>query len=113
MVDAYHELHRRGYAHSVEVWQGDSLVGGLYGVALGGFFAGESMFHRVRDASKVALVQVVERLQQRGFTLFDVQQASAHLMRMGAKVIPRDEYLARLKQAVNLPVRFAGELPGL
>jgi leucyl/phenylalanyl-tRNA--protein transferase len=107
LAAAYEELHRQGYAHSVEVWQQEALVGGLYGVAIGGFFAGESMFHRTRDASKVALVHLVERLKQRGFRLFDVQQASLHLMSLGARVVPRSEFLGRLKEAVDLPLRFS------
>jgi len=106
LAEAYVELHRLGVAHSVEVWQAGQLAGGLYGLALGGFFAGESMFHRVRDASKVALVQMVRHLQARGFVLFDVQQASPHLVRMGATEIPRREFLSRLKGAMELPVTF-------
>jgi len=107
LAQAYVELHRLGIAHSVEVWQAGQLAGGLYGLALGGFFAGESMFHRGGDASKVALVQMVRHLQSRGFVLFDVQQASPHLVRMGATEIPRDEFLTRLGQALELPVTFA------
>ena len=106
MVTAYGRLHRHGYAHSVEVWQGGRLVGGLYGLALGGFFAGESMFHQVRDASKVALVHLVRRLRHQGFSLLDVQQASPHLARMGAKEIPRRDFLARLQRALAEPVKF-------
>jgi leucyl/phenylalanyl-tRNA--protein transferase len=107
LAEAYVELHRLGIAHSVEVWQAGQLAGGLYGLALGGFFAGESMFHRVRDASKVALVHIVRHLQSRGFVLFDVQQASPHLVRMGATEIPRHEFLARLKVAMELPATFS------
>jgi leucyl/phenylalanyl-tRNA--protein transferase len=103
---AYQQLHRQGYAHSVEVWQDSRLVGGLYGLAVGGFFSGESMFHRTRDASKVALVHLVERLRRQGFTLLDVQQTTPHLTRMGASEIARAEFLARLESALNLPVRF-------
>jgi len=110
LADAYVELHRLGIAHSVEVWQGGQLAGGLYGLALGGFFAGESMFHRVRDASKVALVHMVRHLQSCGFVMFDVQQASPHLVRMGATEIPRHEFLARLKKALELPVSFTDSL---
>ena len=106
MAAAYQHLHRLGYTHSVEVWQDGALVGGLYGLALGGFFAGESMFHTVADASKVALVRLVERLRARGFVLFDVQQASTHLVRMGATALPRTEFLRRLRQAISLPVSF-------
>jgi leucyl/phenylalanyl-tRNA--protein transferase len=110
LAEAYIELHRLGVTHSVEVWQGGQLVGGLYGLALGGFFAGESMFHRVRDASKVALVHMVRHLQSRGFVMFDVQQASPHLVRMGATEIPRREFLSRLKRALELPVSFTDAL---
>ena len=106
LAAAYEELHRQGYAHSVEVWQDERLVGGLYGLALGGFFAGESMFHRVRDASKVALVHLVRRLKKQGFTLLDVQQASPHLARIGAREISRSQFLARLERALAEPVCF-------
>lgn len=106
LAEAFGQLYRRGYAHSVEVWQSGNLVGGLYGLALGGFFAGESMFYRVRDASKVALVHLVRHLRQRGFTLLDVQQASPHLTRMGAKEIPRSQFLVRLQSALAERVNF-------
>lgn len=100
MIAAYERLHRLGHAHSVEVWADGVLAGGLYGVALGGFFAGESMFTRRLDASKVALVHVVERLRERRFELFDTQFVTEHTARMGAIEIPRAEYLARLKRAL-------------
>jgi leucyl/phenylalanyl-tRNA--protein transferase len=90
-----------GWAHSVEAWQDDVLVGGLYGVAIGGFFAGESMFHRMPDASKVALVALVAVLRARGASLLDVQWATPHLTSLGATEIPRREYLARLASAVG------------
>jgi leucyl/phenylalanyl-tRNA--protein transferase len=106
MMDAYETLHTSGHAHSVEVWQGEELAGGLYGVALGGFFAGESMFTRLRDASKVALAHTVERLRERGFQLFDVQFVTEHTERLGAIEIPRDEYLARLRRALKVQARF-------
>jgi leucyl/phenylalanyl-tRNA--protein transferase len=86
-------LHRRGLAHSVEAWQDGALVGGLYGVHLGGAFFGESMFHTVTDASKVALVALVDRLQASGFTLLDTQWTTPHLEQFGAVEIPREEYL--------------------
>src|SRR4029077_14775640 len=86
------ELHRRGLAHSVEVWEGEELVGGLYGVALGGFFGGESMFHRRTDASKAAVGHLVERLRAGGFSLLDAQVPTPHLQRLGAVTIPRDDY---------------------
>jgi leucyl/phenylalanyl-tRNA--protein transferase len=107
MIRAYTELHRLGHAHSVEVWQGDTLAGGVYGVALGGLFAGESMFTRMRDASKVALVHLLERLRQRGFQLFDVQFLNPHTVRLGAVEIPRSEYLARLRRALECDATFA------
>jgi len=107
MIHAYEELHRLGYAHSVEVWQDGELAGGLYGVAIGGFFAGESMFARRSDASKVALVHLVERLRQQGFQLFDIQFLTEHTTRLGAVEIARPAYLARLRKAIAAPVSFA------
>jgi leucyl/phenylalanyl-tRNA--protein transferase len=98
MIAAYERLHQLGHAHSVEAWHGDVLGGGIYGVSIGGFFAGESMFTRVTDGSKVALVALVDRLR-RGFELFDVQFVTEHTERMGAVEIPRDDYLARLRAA--------------
>ena len=107
MLTAYNTLHRLGHAHSVEVWHEGALAGGLYGVTVGGLFAGESMFTRVTDASKVALVHVVERLKERGFRLFDVQFLNPHTERMGAVEIPRREYLARLRRALTVSPTFA------
>jgi leucyl/phenylalanyl-tRNA--protein transferase len=107
MIDAYERLHRLGHAHSVEVWRDGALVGGVYGVAVGGAFAGESMFHRVPDASKVALVRLLERLTERGFQLFDIQFLTPHTARMGGVEVPRREYLARLASVVDLAVSFA------
>jgi leucyl/phenylalanyl-tRNA--protein transferase len=104
--ESYVELHRQGMAHSVEVWREESLVGGLYGVHLGGAFFGESMFHRVRDASKVALVALVERLRSRGFVLLDTQWTTPHLEQFGAIEIPRREYLRRLKGALRVECEF-------
>ena len=109
MMNAYERLHRLGHAHSIEVWHGEELAGGLYGVAIGGFFAGESMFTRVRDASKAALAFAMERLVRRGFELFDTQFVTDHTARMGATLIPRDEYLVRLRRALRKPVRFVEE----
>ena len=96
-------LHALGHAHSVEVWHGERLVGGLYGVQRGALFAAESMFHRERDASKVALVSAVERLFQEGITLFDVQFLTPHLESLGAYEITRAEYLERAARAVRTP----------
>lgn len=102
MVGAYVRLHREGHAHSLEVWHGDALAGGIYGVAIGGLFAGESMFHTVTDASKVALAALVEHLKLRGYVLFDVQMTTEHTERMGAANVPREAYLDRLQKAVQL-----------
>ncbi|MCS7081590.1 MAG: leucyl/phenylalanyl-tRNA--protein transferase [Bacteroidetes bacterium] len=106
IIAVYGELHRQGWAHSVESWRQGQLVGGLYGVSIGGAFFGESMFHRERDASKVALVALVERLRARGFALLDVQWVTPHLARFGAVAIPRSAYLGLLQDALRLPVRF-------
>jgi leucyl/phenylalanyl-tRNA--protein transferase len=106
ILDSYVELFRQGRAHSVEVWREDALVGGLYGVHLGGAFFGESMFHRVTDASKVALVALVERLSARGFLLLDTQWTTPHLEQFGAIEVPRKEYLRRLKDALRVNVEF-------
>jgi leucyl/phenylalanyl-tRNA--protein transferase len=106
MIAAYTQLHRRGHAHSIEIWHAGSLAGGLYGVSLGGFFAGESMFSRVRDASKVALAFLVDRLQERGFELFDIQFVNAHTASLGAIEVPREDYLCRLQRALERPAIF-------
>ena len=101
IFDSYCAMHQAGYAHSVEAWRDGKLAGGLYGVALGGAFFGESMFHHVTDASKVALVALVERLRERGFTLLDTQWTTEHLEQFGAIDIPRAEYLRRLGEALR------------
>jgi leucyl/phenylalanyl-tRNA--protein transferase len=110
MQAAYGELHRLGHAHSVEAWRDGRLVGGLYGVTLGGAFFGESMFVRRdlggTDASKVCLVHLVDRLRERGFTLLDSQFANDHVLRLGAEEIPADEYLRRLALAIALDATF-------
>lgn len=106
ILESYVALHQRGLAHSVEAWRGGALVGGLYGVHLGGAFFGESMFHRETDASKVALVALVERLNARGFTLLDTQWTTSHLEQFGAIEIPRDDYLARLTAAMGRRCSF-------
>jgi leucyl/phenylalanyl-tRNA--protein transferase len=100
IIEAYSALHRLGMAHSIEVRREGALVGGLYGVHAGGAFFGESMFHRETNASKVALVALVERLQRRGFLLLDVQWVTPHLEQFGAIEIPRRTYLVKLKKAV-------------
>jgi leucyl/phenylalanyl-tRNA--protein transferase len=99
-IQAYTRLHSQGDAHSVECWRGRELVGGIYGVSFGGFFAGESMFHRTANASKVALCHLVEHLRSRGFTLFDTQMVTPATRQLGATEIPRSEYLKRLKSAL-------------
>ena len=96
MIATYLEVHRRGYAHSLEAWDGDTLVAGVYGVSAGGVFAGESMFHRVDDGSKLCLLQLVSHLRARGSSWLDIQQLTPHLAALGAREIPRDEFLARL-----------------
>ena len=102
IAEAYRLLHRLGHAHSVECWDGSgALVGGLYGVALGGAFFGESMFSRATDASKVALVRLVERLRVGGFSLLDVQMQTPHLARLGVVEVSREAYEARLAEAVH------------
>jgi leucyl/phenylalanyl-tRNA---protein transferase len=106
ILASYIALHRLGLAHSVEAWDGQRLAGGLYGVALGGAFFGESMFHRVTDASKVSLAALVERLRARGFTLLDIQWVTPHLEQFGAIEIPRGEYLERLQHALGRAVEF-------
>lgn len=109
MADAYLELHRLGWVHSVEVWDRDGrLVGGLYGLGIGGLFCGESMFHRVRDASKVALVHLVGTLAERGGSMLDVQWSTPHLESLGAKVIGRAAYLERLPEALAASDPFEG-----
>jgi leucyl/phenylalanyl-tRNA---protein transferase len=105
MIEAYTRLHELGYAHSVEAWREDTLVGGLYGVALGGAFFAESMFTRIDDASKVALATLVRQLQAWGFQLMDCQQSSPHVRRFGAHEIPRCEFLAHLRLALAVPDR--------
>ncbi len=106
ILKAYIELYDFGFAHSVETWMDGELVGGLYGVAVNGFFAGESMFSRRRDTSKLALVYLVEHLQHQKFLLLDVQFMTEHLRRFGAVEISREVYHKRLAQAIMLPVSF-------
>jgi len=101
MIEAYEVLHAMGYAHSVEAWQDGKLVGGLYGVAVGGMFCGESMFSRVKDASKAALAALVEHLKARGFEMIDAQVPTEHLKSLGAIEVSRDYFLSRLKQLLE------------
>ena len=104
IIEAYTTLHFLGYAHSIECWDDNELVGGLYGVALGGAFFGESMFSRVRDASKVALVHLVHRLRAKGYVLLDTQFITPHLERFGAIEIPKEQYERELKKAILVHV---------
>jgi len=108
-IESYSELNRLGWAHSIEVWDSErELVGGLYGVAIGGLFAGESMFHRATDASKVALVHLVVVMNEGGGSLLDVQWQTPHLESLGAEVIGRETYLDDLERALRMPGPFAG-----
>ncbi len=100
--EAYLELYRLGFAHSVETWRDGRLVGGLYGVAFGGVFCGESMFHRETNASKIALVYLVERLRDQGFALLDTQFTTDHLKQFNCIEVPREEYMRRLAGAIGL-----------
>lgn len=103
MITAYTTLHQMGLAHSVETWIDDELAGGLYGIALGRMFFGESMFSRVPDASKIAFVHLVKQLERWNFSLIDCQMKTAHLASLGAREIPREEFSQRLKELVNCP----------
>lgn len=106
LIDAYVRLHQCGHAHSVECWCEGELVGGIYGVAFGGLFAGESMFSRISDGSKMALTQLIGHLRERGFRLFDVQAVNDHTESLGAIEIPRAAYLQRLHDAVRVDCAF-------
>ena len=106
IVESYTQLYNLGHAHSVEAWEGNKLAGGLYGVAVGGAFFGESMFHRVTDASKIALVELVEHLRARKFVLLDTQWLTPHLQQFGGIEITRSHYLRLLRRAVELPRKF-------
>jgi leucyl/phenylalanyl-tRNA--protein transferase len=105
-IEAYSRLHAGGHAHSLECWLDGELAGGVYGVAIGGFFAGESMFHRVSNASKVALFHLVQHLRERNFALLDIQMLTPVTKQMGGTTIPRDVYLERLERAVKLRREF-------
>jgi leucyl/phenylalanyl-tRNA--protein transferase len=106
IVESYENLHETGWAHSIEAWSEGKLAGGLYGVAIGGAFFGESMFHRETDASKVALLALVEHLRAQKFVLLDTQWLTPHLAQFGAIEIPRDHYVKLLARAVELPRKF-------
>ncbi len=107
MISAYIHMHALGHAHSVEAWQEGRLAGGVYGIAIAGLFAAESMFYRVPEASKAALVHLVRHLQSRGYELLDIQQLTPNTARFGAIEIPRQEYLKRLAAALEKPIKFA------
>ena len=109
IIGAYKELHELGFVHTIECWQDDNLVGGLYGVSLGGGFFGESMFSRVRDASKVALVHLVARLIAGGYVLLDSQFITDHLKKFGAIEIPARDYLVLLEEALDVKASFYGD----
>ena len=109
IVQSYIQLHKLGIAHSVETWRDGRLIGGLYGVAIRGAFFGESMFSRMRDASKIALVNLVNRMKERRFILLDTQFLTSHLKRFGAREIPREEYLKRLEESINITCSFIDE----
>jgi leucyl/phenylalanyl-tRNA--protein transferase len=106
IIESYNHLHSLGWAHSVEAWSPNELVGGLYGIAIGGAFFGESMFHRATGASKIALCALVERLRERRFALLDTQWMTPHLQQFGAREISRAMYLHLLNEAAELPRRF-------
>lgn len=106
IIDLYFQLHLRGFAHSVEVFQNDKLVGGLYGVSLRGAFFGESMFSRIPNASKIAIHYLIEHLRNHHFTLLDTQFMTEHLLFLGAQNIPRDEYLKLLETSLRISTHF-------
>lgn len=105
-VAVYSQLHQRGFAHSIEAWQDGQLVGGLYGVAIGGLFAGESMFSFARDASKVALIELVSRLRRGGFVLLDTQWVTDHLAQFGTYWMPQSVYLQNMRHAIMQPTTW-------
>ncbi len=107
MLEAYMQLHRKGIAHSLEVWQDNKLVGGLYGLAIGAVFFGESMFSIANNSSKFAFIKLCESLEQSGFRLIDCQVESEHLCRLGAYTVPRDQFLLQLKSALTIDIKQA------
>jgi leucyl/phenylalanyl-tRNA---protein transferase len=109
IIQSYIQLHQLGLAHSVETWKNDKLVGGLYGVAIRGAFFGESMFSRLQDGSKIALVNLVTRMKERGYTLLDTQYLTPHLEKFGAREIPRSEYMKRLEKSLTITCSFTDE----
>ncbi|MCH2612534.1 MAG: leucyl/phenylalanyl-tRNA--protein transferase [Pirellulales bacterium] len=109
LIEGYRELHQLGFVHSLEVWESDTLVGGVYGLSIGGYFSAESMFHTVSDASKAALAVLGRHLVEQGFTLWDIQQNSEHCSRLGAIEMPREAFLAQHAASISLDVEF-GEI---
>jgi len=109
IIQSYIQLHQLGLAHSIETWKDGNLVGGLYGVAIRGAFFGESMFSRMRDSSKIALVNLVKRMKERGFTLLDTQYLTPHLEKFGAREIPRSEYMKQLEASLTITCSFTDE----
>ncbi len=106
LIQIYYQLHKAGFAHSFETWQGDDLAGGVLGITLGGAFIGESMFFRIPNGSKVAMVKLVEHLRARGFTLFDAQLQNDHLARFGSYMVSNKEYQKLLQEALSNPCVF-------
>lgn len=106
LMDIYYALHRAGWAHSFETWQGDRLAGGVLGIAIGGAFIGESMFFNIPNGSKVAMVLLVNHLRQQGFMVFDAQLQNPHLERFGSYIITNQEYRQLLQEAINLPCQL-------
>jgi leucyl/phenylalanyl-tRNA--protein transferase len=106
LKEVYYSLHRAGYAHSFETWQGNQLAGGFLGIVLGGAFIGESMFYRIPEGSKAAMVMLVEHLRSRNFLLFDAQMMNPHLARFGAFEVDNEDYEATLHEAIRRPCRF-------
>jgi leucyl/phenylalanyl-tRNA--protein transferase len=109
IIQSYYKLYQLGLAHSVEIWKDGNLAGGLYGVAIRGAFFGESMFSRTRGSSKIALVYLVQRMKERGFTLLDTQYLTPHLEKFGAREIPRSEYMKRLEESLQIICSFSEE----
>ncbi len=106
LQEIYLALHQAGYAHSFETWQGDELAGGILGIAIGGIFIGESMFYRISDGSKIAMVKLIEHLRNKGYLLFDAQLQNPHLERFGSYIIPSSEYQALLSRAIKQKCDF-------
>jgi len=106
LKDVYRRMHRSGYAHSFETWQGDELAGGFLGIVIGGVFIGESMFYRIPEGSKAAMVMLVQHLRSRGFTLFDAQVINPHLARFGAYEVDKEVYEVALYEAIQVSCQF-------